>query len=72
MKCKYARATFSFTEFFTESVQEMIDDGELSTEQEIKDYLEECIMEDIEEWIRHSPNKAETDKHFSFDIEIKQ
>lgn len=71
MKCNYARATFHFSEQFAESVQEMIDDGELSSEQEIKNYIKDCLMEDIEDWIRHSPNGDETDKLISYDVELE-
>ena len=48
MKINIAKATLNFSEHFEESVQEMINDGMLKTEQEIKDYIVGCLIEDIE------------------------
>lgn len=33
---------------YTESVREMIEDGELNTIEEIEDYVKTCILEDIQ------------------------
>jgi hypothetical protein len=71
MKCTCAIVKFSFSEQLVESVQEMIVDGLLSDEDDIKNHLTDCVLSDIEAWILHSPNSLEVEKRVSFDIVLE-
>ena len=48
---KIASVTAKFQVFrdFTESIIEMINDGELETEEEIREYIYKCMYEDVQE-----------------------
>jgi hypothetical protein len=70
MKCTYARATFHFSEQFSESIREMIADGELTNEQEIKDYIKDCLLEDIADHIEHARG-SELDELITYDFDLE-
>ena len=57
---KDVSATFSIHLNYTESVQEMIDDGTLKTKKDVEQYLVDCMMEDVSEVLsQHDFNIAE-------------
>jgi hypothetical protein len=69
--CTYARGRFEFSENFAESIQEMLDTGEITTKREAEDYIMTCMVEDIEEWASHLHTDEDIQRHFSFDIVIE-
>ena len=48
MKCKTAKATITYMEDFTNSIQELIDDEILFTKEDIETYIKDCICDDIQ------------------------
>jgi hypothetical protein len=46
-KIKSVTGTFKTSFDYTECVNEMIEDGELNNEDEIRDYILECLAEDV-------------------------
>lgn len=70
MKCNVARASLFFTENFTESIQQMIEDGELESEEDIKSCLIDYLIEDLQTHI--DGHNRLIDRFITFDIEIEQ
>jgi hypothetical protein len=47
---------FSIGFNYTETINEMIKDGTLTTEQEIRDYIKDCLVEDIQMFVLSESN----------------
>jgi hypothetical protein len=57
MKIKTAKVTFTFTRHFEECVQALLDDDEsgMKTEDGIKQYLADCLEDDIIDFMVNNP-----------------
>lgn len=71
MKCNIARASLFFTENFTESIQQMIDDGELESEEDVKNCIRDYLVEDLQTYVGDGYNGL-LNKFITFEIEIEQ
>lgn len=71
MKCILARASLFFTENFTEGIQQMIEDGELESEEDIKNCIRDYLIEDLETHVVDGHNSL-LNKFITFDIEIEE
>ena len=71
MKCNVARASLFFTENFTESIQQMIDDGELESEKDIENCIRDYLIEDLETHVSNGSNSL-LNKFITFEIDIEQ
>lgn len=71
MKCNVARASLFFTENFTESIQQMIDDGELESEEDVKNCIRDYLVEDLQTYVGDGYNGL-LNKFITFEIEIEQ
>lgn len=55
MKCKYAEARLHFSLQFKDKVQEEIDNGNIKTEFEIRDFVRELLVYEIKNWCENYP-----------------